>query len=998
MTIDCDKTLGSQLQYSSRELEEDRLFASSKVLLTAQFSEIRTESGSFIHRVQLVLTTDCEIIVLKQPTDKCNRRSFLRRHKLSQTEFTMHSFTTNSFTAIIPDTILRYSYQICGNTKCTIGEWLLKISHCKLGKKSKKSTNKEPCPAVPVPERDSTSTAGQSTSYQHTEESLNTHDYSSPSHPVQRPLPLPSQGSPLIETYTHPQNEHSRIVQMPSGLIKARSFQDRGSAKHRFSRKNSSSCDLDKRSSAVDEETTPLPPSTSRTPSPFAEDSNPFEGRLRHVQVRNKKRIYSPRGGINRSSSSQSSTNPILEDVRERSYYSRSANSTPLPGLSTSLVIASPSAEASEMGGPSFTRGSSGTLPRTKKGKKDRLASESSHGSPSKIPSKSPKLLRLFHRRWQSSSSIKVPLNLDSDDHSPSGPSGEPRKLHQFPPKEVAEELSLMDAQLLRKIGPEELQNGAWMKKDSKDKLAPNVMAMVRSFNQLALLIPSEILEEKTPQGRAKVITTYIQIASKLYTSHNYNSLKAVLAGLQSTPIYRLNKTWKEVTSNKRKRFDRLCALMSECENWQLYRRDLDDQLSSGSPVIPFLGQFLTQVVQTDSYNQAREDKQASTPLSSLKTSFNPQNLRSSSLDTTSSPITTPSNNLTISLKVDLSVSAPTSPIHTSYKSVLTKKDSSDSDNHSKSLSSDSSCLSPPPSVGLSDDDDEVDGHDDNGSHTTDSGHHSAIEFRPSPSLRKSSTHTTLCMDTPKDSDVRKSQLELSQIYVSLEQHSKSYETLLNTYTEEDPALKDVLDRTLNELTKLSTSLQSLDSVFSDDQEEEEGDMDSPTSSLNVNSMTCYDSDHTSDYGSDAVHVESPISKTDKKRNKAMRTLFRAKSENPENVCPLSPEYDQCMLGQENVSQDDTTQKSWRLQRSKSCSNGGKRRRLKKKSRKSAELLDNNSQEPKTSTEMLNTFQVASLGYSMGVKESGVLRSAICDVEPNSESVSYKLSVEREAT
>lgn len=30
------------------------------------------------------------------------------------------------------------------------------------------------------------------------------------------------------------------------------------------------------------------------------------------------------------------------------------------------------------------------------------------HGSPSKIPSKSPKLLRLFHRRWQSSSSIKV--------------------------------------------------------------------------------------------------------------------------------------------------------------------------------------------------------------------------------------------------------------------------------------------------------------------------------------------------------------------------------------------------------------------------------------------------------------------------------------------------------------------------------------------------------------------------------------------------------------
>ncbi len=292
--------------------------------------------------------------------------------------------------------------------------------------------------------------------------------------------------------------------------------------------------------------------------------------------------------------------------------------------------------------------------------------------------------------------------------------------------------------------------------------------------------------------------------------------------------------------------------------------------------------------------------------------------------------------------------------------------------------------------MGLSDEDDEVDGHDDNGSHTTDSGHHSAIEFRPSPSLRKS-------IDTSKDSDMRKSQLELSQIYVSLERRSNSYENLLDTYTEENPGLKDILNRTLNELTKLSTSLQSLDSVFSDDQEEEEEDIDPLTASLNVSSMTCFDSDHTSDYGSDAVLAESPIGNTDKKR-KARRILFRAKSENPENMCPLSPDYDQCGMGQEDVSQDDTTRKSWRLQRSKSCSNGGKRRRLKKKSRKSAEVLEINSQEPKTSTEMLNAFQVASLGYSMGVKESGVLRSAIFDVEPNSESVSYKLSVEREGT
>ena len=43
---------------------------------------------------------------------------------------------------------------------------------------------------------------------------------------------------------------------------------------------------------------------------------------------------------------------------------------------------------------------------------------------------------------------------------------------------------------------------------------APNVMKMVKEFNRLALLVPTEILEEKTPSGRAKVIACYIQVKS----------------------------------------------------------------------------------------------------------------------------------------------------------------------------------------------------------------------------------------------------------------------------------------------------------------------------------------------------------------------------------------------------------------------------------------------------------------------------------------------------
>jgi hypothetical protein len=49
-----------------------------------------------------------------------------------------------------------------------------------------------------------------------------------------------------------------------------------------------------------------------------------------------------------------------------------------------------------------------------------------------------------------------------------------------------------------------------------KYSLAPNIMAMVSSFNQLALLIPSEILEEQTPHLRAKVISNFIKVGERV--------------------------------------------------------------------------------------------------------------------------------------------------------------------------------------------------------------------------------------------------------------------------------------------------------------------------------------------------------------------------------------------------------------------------------------------------------------------------------------------------
>lgn len=45
------------------------------------------------------------------------------------------------------------------------------------------------------------------------------------------------------------------------------------------------------------------------------------------------------------------------------------------------------------------------------------------------------------------------------------------QSLHLFTPSEVAEELALRDAEMLRRITPEEIRDGAWMDEDKASSL-----------------------------------------------------------------------------------------------------------------------------------------------------------------------------------------------------------------------------------------------------------------------------------------------------------------------------------------------------------------------------------------------------------------------------------------------------------------------------------------------------------------------------------------------
>ncbi|KAK7866628.1 hypothetical protein R5R35_011535 [Gryllus longicercus] len=198
------------------------------------------------------------------------------------------------------------------------------------------------------------------------------------------------------------------------------------------------------------------------------------------------------------------------------------------------------------------------------------------------------------------------------------------------PERHFAEQLTRMDMELFKKLVPHQCLGAVWSRRDkNRSHEAATVLATVNQFNAVSLRVISTVLMEPDirPGERARVIGTWIDIAQELRVLKNFSSLKAIISGLQSNSVYRLQKSWQAVPREKVELFEELARIFSEDNNqWaqrellmregtakfadtvgendrqlqKVFQRQLNNsgQISHGT--IPYLGTFLTDLTMID--------------------------------------------------------------------------------------------------------------------------------------------------------------------------------------------------------------------------------------------------------------------------------------------------------------------------------------------------------------------------------------------------------------
>jgi len=107
---------------------------------------------------------------------------------------------------------------------------------------------------------------------------------------------------------------------------------------------------------------------------------------------------------------------------------------------------------------------------------------------------------------------------------------------------------------------------------DARNSSTSPLSALTTHFNHVGNWTTNLLLLPSKPKPRSLTLSKLMRVARKVRQLNDYNTVAAMVAGMQNTNIHRLRETWELVTPEQRKDFLKLEVLMANARGSATYR------------------------------------------------------------------------------------------------------------------------------------------------------------------------------------------------------------------------------------------------------------------------------------------------------------------------------------------------------------------------------------------------------------------------------------------
>lgn len=173
----------------------------------------------------------------------------------------------------------------------------------------------------------------------------------------------------------------------------------------------------------------------------------------------------------------------------------------------------------------------------------------------------------------------------------------------------IASQLTYITRALISNIKENEIISAKFAKKN-KNTSSPNVLKVIKRFDDLIFFIIEEILSYDKSKVRALVIEKWINVAVICKQMNNFNDCMIITTALLNFIVKKLSKTWKKVRDEYNNTLKQL-KVFCTCEVcYKNIRKAVEGCVKKKLPFIPYLGILLKDIsFYEEKYRYIEKDK-----------------------------------------------------------------------------------------------------------------------------------------------------------------------------------------------------------------------------------------------------------------------------------------------------------------------------------------------------------------------------------------------------